>query len=143
MLRNILLMPDCRRRARGPEGNVAYAWRAHGFSRGVWDKKGECYDLAYLEKVAVEANPLVFQARQYLIWQQLELKNVKAGYLPTIDAYAGFEESTHNEFKRGQSANMRGNGYSGIDFQLLIYDFGKTDAKVVQQMQNVVSAEKI
>ena len=24
----------------------------------------------------------------------------------------------------------------------LIYDFGKTDAKVVQQMQNVVSAEK-
>lgn len=105
-------------------------------------KKGGCYDLAYLEKVAVEANPLVFQARQYLIWQQLELKNVKAGYLPTIDAYAGFEESTHNEFKRGQSANMRGNGYGGIDFQLLIYDFGKTDAKVVQQMQNVVSAEK-
>lgn len=76
-------------------------------------KKGGCYDLAYLEKVAVEANPLVFQARQYLIWQQLELKNVKAGYLPTIDAYAGFEESTHNEFKRGQSANMRGNGYGG------------------------------
>lgn len=106
-------------------------------------KKGECYDLAYLGKVAVEANPLVFQARQYLIWQQLELKNVKAGYLPSIDAYAGFEESTHNEFKRGKSANMRGNGYGGIDFQLLIYDFGKTDAKVVQQMQNVVSAEKI
>ena len=70
------------------------------------------------------------------------MKIVKSDYLPVIDANLGFEESTQNTVKRGQSGKMKGNGYGGIDFELLIYDFGKTDAKVARQIQNVIAAEK-
>ena len=105
-------------------------------------KEGETYSLADLEKIALKASPLVFQARQNLISAQLELKIVKADYLPTVDISGGFEESTNNLQSRPQSGAMRGNGYGGIDFKLLIYDFGKTDAKVAQQLQNVVAAER-
>lgn len=105
-------------------------------------KEGETYSLADLEKIALKASPTVFQARQNLISAQLELKIVKADYLPTVDISGGFEESTNNLQSRPQSGAFRGNGYGGIDFKLLIYDFGKTDAKVAQQMQNVVAAER-
>lgn len=105
-------------------------------------KAGATYSLEDLEGLALSASPSVFRARQNLISEQLQLKIIKADYLPSLDAEIGFEESTYNEMKRPQSAKMRGNGYGGIEFELLIYDFGKTDAKVAQQMQNVVAAEK-
>ncbi len=104
--------------------------------------KGASYDLSELEALLLKSNPKVFQARQNLISAQLELKIVKADYLPTVDMDVGFEEATFNTEKRPQSARMKGNGYGGIDFELLIYDFGKTDAKVAQQIQNVIAAEK-
>ena len=105
-------------------------------------QKGANYDLKQLEMIALKANPAVFRARQDLIAEQLELEIVKADYLPTVDANLGFEEGTYNITKRGQSAHMRGDGYGELDFKLLIYDFGKTDAKVAQQLQNVAMAEK-
>lgn len=105
-------------------------------------KSGGVYSLKDLEDFALAASPTIFQARQNLISAQLELKIVKSDYLPVIDANLGFEESTQNTVKRGQSGKMKGNGYGGIDFELLIYDFGKTDAKVARQIQNVIAAEK-
>ena len=106
-------------------------------------KEGETYSLSDLEQIALKASPTVFQARQNLISAQLDLKIVKADYLPTVDINGiGFEEATDNLQKRPQSCSMKGNGYGGIDFKLLIYDFGKTDARVAQQIQNVIAAEK-
>ena len=103
---------------------------------------GKTYNLGELERVALRSSPSVFQAGQNLISAQLQLKIVKADYLPTFDLVAGYEAGTSNEFKRPQSSHFDGNGYGGVDFKLLIYDFGKTDAKVAQEIQNVVAAEK-
>lgn len=105
-------------------------------------EQGKTYDLDALERRAVIASPQVFQARQNLIVAQTSLKDAKAGYLPTVDANLGYEVATYNESRHGQSGRMRGNGYGGIDFNLLLYDFGKTSAQVEQQFQNVVAAEK-
>ncbi len=104
--------------------------------------KGNTYDLYSLEKVALRASPAIFQAGQNLESARLQLKMVKADYLPTLDLTAGYEALTSNEFKRPQSSHFDGNGYGMVDFKLLIYDFGKTDAKVAQEIQNVVAAEK-
>ena len=93
---------------------------------------GKTYNLGELERVALRSSPSVFQAGQNLISAQLQLKIVKADYLPTFDLVAGYEAGTSNEFKRPQSSHFDGNGYGGVDFKLLIYDFGKTDAKVAQ-----------
>ena len=103
---------------------------------------GSTYGLVDLEKVALRASPSVFQAEQNLVSARLQLKIVKADYLPTLDLSAGYEAATSNEFKRPQSSHFDGNGYGGVDLKLLIYDFGKTDAKVAQEIQNVVVAEK-
>ena len=104
--------------------------------------KGASYDLDALEKVALRASPMVFQAKQSLESARFQLKIVKADYLPTLDLTAGYEALTSNEFKRPQTSHFDGNGYGMVDFKLLIYDFGKTDAKVAQEIQNVVAAEK-
>lgn len=105
-------------------------------------EEGKTYDLPELERVALFASPAVFQARQNLIYEQLQLKIVKADYLPTVDANAGYEIATYNEKRRGQSWNTRGNGYGGVSFELLVYDFGKTDAAVAQQIQGVIAARR-
>ncbi|MBQ6705318.1 MAG: TolC family protein [Opitutales bacterium] len=103
---------------------------------------GTVLSLADLEKIALDANPKIFQARQAVISAQLAVKDIRADYLPTIDASAAYSRGTHNSTERGQSFHSSGGNEIGLSLDLLLWDFGKTDAKLEQAVARLLSAEK-
>lgn len=103
---------------------------------------GTALSLADLEKIALDANPKIFQARQAVISAQLAVKDIRADYLPTIDASATYSRGTHNSTERGQSFHSSGGNEIGLSLDLLLWDFGKTDAKLEQAVARLLSAEK-
>ncbi|MBQ8445761.1 MAG: TolC family protein, partial [Opitutales bacterium] len=120
-------------RLRG-ERTVAFA--EYGFPAGA------VLSLADLEKIALDANPKIFQARQAVVSAQLAVKDIRADYLPTLDASAAYSRGTHNTTERGQSFHSTGGNEIGLSLDLLLWDFGKTDAKLEQAVARLLSAEK-
>lgn len=120
-------------RLRG-ERTVAFA--EYGFPAGA------VLSLADLEKIALDANPKIFQARQAVVSAQLAVKDIRADYLPTLDASASYSRGTHNTTERGQSFHSTGGNEIGLSLDLLLWDFGKTDAKLEQAVAHLLSAEK-
>lgn len=103
---------------------------------------GTVLSLADLEAIALDANPSVFQARQAVVSAQLAVKDIRADYLPTLDAEASYTRKTNNETKRGQSFHNSGSDKIGLSLDLLLWDFGKTDAALEQAVAKLLAAEK-
>lgn len=104
--------------------------------------QGTALALDDFEGIALDANPKIFQARQAVISAQLAVKDIRADYVPTIDAAASYTRKTNNTTKRGQSFHNDGYNQVGVTVDLLLWDFGKTDAKYRQAVENLVAAEK-
>ena len=128
------------REAQNPEnrlrGERTVEYSEYGYASGM------VLSLDDLEKIALDANPKIFQARQAVISAQLAVKDVRADYMPTLDASATYARSTHNGTKRGQSFHNNGGNELGLSLELLLWDFGKTDAKFEQAVAKLLSAEK-
>lgn len=103
---------------------------------------GTVLSLADLEKIALDANPKIFQARQAVISARLAVDDIRADYLPTVDASAAYTHGTHNSTSHGQSFHGNGGNEIGLSLDLLLWDFGKTDAKLEQAVAKLLSAEK-
>ena len=105
-------------------------------------KSGSVVELSALEKIALHGNPSILQARQKVVSAQLALKNVKADYMPTADFKTGYTRATNNTNPHSQSSASAGKYTAGLSINLLIYDFGKTDAKVRKAAAELIAAEK-
>lgn len=127
---------DSENRLRG-ERTVAYS--EFGYA------KNAVLSLSDLETIALEANPSIFQARQAVIQARLAVKDIRADYLPTVDAAASYTYQTNNASSHGQSFHNAGQSRGtsvGLSMDLLLWDFGKTDAKLEQAVAKLLSAEK-
>lgn len=127
---------DSKNRMRG-ERTVAYS--EFGYA------KNAVLSLSDLEAIALEANPSIFQARQTVIQARIAVKDIRADYLPTVDAAASYTYQTNNTSSHGQSFHNAGQSRGtsvGLSMDLLLWDFGKTDAKLEQAVAKLLSAEK-
>lgn len=124
---------DSANRLRG-ERTVSFA--EYGFPAGI------ALSLKDFEDIALDANPKVFQARQAVISAQLAVKDVRSDYEPKIDASASYSRGTHNDSKHGQSFHSNGGNKLGLSLELLLWDFGKTDARFQKALAELLAAEK-
>ncbi len=105
-------------------------------------REGSTLSLADLESIAAVANPKIFQARQAVISARLAVQDIRADYLPTADASASYSRGTNNETKHGQSFHSRGSDKIALSMDLLVWDFGKTDAALAKAVAELLAAEK-
>ncbi len=105
-------------------------------------REGSTLSLADLENIAAVANPKIFQARQAVISARLAVQDIRADYLPTADASASYSRGTNNETEKGQSFHSRGNDKIALSLDLLVWDFGKTDAALAKAVAELLAAEK-
>lgn len=118
------------------QGERTVAFSEFGFDAGTR------LSLAELEKIALVANPQIFQAKQAVVAAELAVKDIRADYLPTVDAAASYSRSTHNASKRGQSFHSAGSDKVALSMDLLLWDFGKTDAALARAVAQLLAAEK-
>lgn len=117
-------------------GERTVAFSEYGFPAGI------ALSLSDFEAIALDANPKIFQARQAVIVAELAVKNVRSDYQPKIDAAASYSRGTHNDTDRGQSFHSNGRNKLGLSLELLLWDFGKTDARFQKALAELISAEK-
>lgn len=131
---------DEAREAQKPEnrlrGERTVAFAEYGFPAGI------ALSLNDFEGIALDANPKIFQARQAVISAQLAVKDICSDYEPKIDAAASYSRGTHNDSKRGQSFHSAGGNKIALSLDLLLWDFGKTDARFQKALAELLSAEK-
>lgn len=120
-------------RLRG-ERTVSFA--EYGFPAGI------ALSLSDFEAIALDANPKVFQARQAVIAAELAVADIRSDYQPKVDAAATYSRGTHNTSKHGQSFHNAGRTQLGLSLELLLWDFGKTDARFQKALSELLAAEK-
>lgn len=128
------------REAQKPENRLA-GERTVSFSEFGYTA-GTPLSLSDFEKIALAANPAVFQARQAVISAEIAVKDVRADLFPTLDGSASYTQKTNNTTKRGQSFHSTGTDGVGLSLDLLLWDFGKTDAAYDKAVAELISAEK-
>ena len=103
---------------------------------------GQKLTLAELEKIAMFAHPSVLQAKKNVELAELDVKFVKADYQPTFAVNAGYQHGTYNRSVHDLSWRSKGSFQGALSFDLLLWDFGRTDAKINQAVQQLIAAEK-
>ena len=96
--------------------------------------------LAELEEVALKANPAVRKAVNGVNMAYLAIKIKKADFLPMITASAGHSRTTRNTNKHNYDYDTVGTYNAGINLDLMIFDFGKTNAAVKQSLEEYKEA---
>ena len=96
--------------------------------------------LADLEEVALKANPAVRKAVNGVNMAFLAIKIKKADFLPMITASAGHSRTTRNTNKHNYDYDTVGTYNAGINLDLMIFDFGKTNAAVKQSLEEYKEA---
>ncbi|MGN0834650.1 MAG: TolC family protein [Candidatus Spyradosoma sp.] len=102
---------------------------------------GMALSLADLENIALVANPQIFQARQQVISARLAVQDIRADYLPTVEGSASYTRQTQNTTSSG-SFHSSGSDKVALSMDLLLWDFGKTEAKLAQAVAQLLAAEK-
>lgn len=105
-------------------------------------KSGTPLALTDFEKMALEASPKVFQARQAVVSAKLAVKDVRADLFPTVDGSVSYTRKTNNTTEHGQSFHSTGTDGVGLSLDWLLWDFGKNDAAVNKALCELISAEK-
>ena len=96
--------------------------------------------LAELEEVALKANPAVRRAVNGVNMAYLAIKIKKADFLPMITGSAGHSRTTRNTNKHNYDYDTVGTYNAGINLDLMIFDFGKTNAAVKQSLEEYKEA---
>ena len=127
------------REAQKPEnrlqGERTVAFSEFGYADGM------TRSLSDLENIALVANPQIFQARQQVVSARLAVQDVRADYLPTVEGSASYTRQTQNTTSSG-SFHSYGSDKVALSMDLLLWDFGKTEAKLAQAVAQLLAAEK-
>ena len=98
--------------------------------------------LAALEQVALKSSPSMLQARQAVVVAQLALRDIKASYIPTVDAGIGYTmKQTHVEKPDPKTTHDDAFGGSA-SLNMLVYDFGRTRASTRRAINALIAAER-
>ena len=97
-------------------------------------------DLAVLEQIALQANPAIRKAVNGVNMAYLAIKIKKADFLPMISGSVGHSRTTHNTNKHNYDYDTVGTYNGALNLDLLIFDFGKTNAAVKQSLEEYKEA---
>lgn len=104
---------------------------------------GRDYSLTELEQIALEYHPSICQARQDLESARLQLNMTRSSRLPQISASGGYTRSTANNAAVHPYSGTTSGSWSGsLGLDLLVYDFGKLDARDRQCVEQIIAAEE-
>ncbi len=101
-------------------------------------KQGDVLSVTNLEAMAKLAHPTLVQARKAVENAELELQRARSAYLPTLGSSVGYQYGTYNGDQR--SWRSRGTFSGALSFDLLVYDFGRTDKRVRQAAEALSAA---
>ena len=96
--------------------------------------------LADLEQIALQANPSIRKAVNGVNMAYLAVKIQKADFLPMISASAGHSRTTRNTDKHNYDYDTVGTYNGALNLDLMIFDFGKTNAAVKQSLEEYKEA---
>ncbi len=96
--------------------------------------------LADLEQIALKANPSIRKAVNGVNMAYLAVKIQKADFLPMISASAGHSRTTRNTDKHNYDYDTVGTYNGALNLDLMIFDFGKTNAAVKQSLEEYKEA---
>ena len=132
---------DRARRAQGEADRVPGEMTISSQDAGLTN--GVAYSLGELEAIALSHNPNVCQAQQTLDSARMQLDIVRAGRQLQVTANGGYSRSTQNSAGRHPYRGRTSGSWSGgLDYNLLLYDFGKLDAQEKQTLENIIAAEQ-
>lgn len=92
--------------------------------------------------LALAHHPAMVQARQSVRSAELALDNARGGRRPNLSASAGATRGTGNRAGESFSWDADASYSAGLSFDLLLFDFGKTDASVRQAAEALFAAEE-
>ena len=90
------------------------------------------FSLEELQLIALECHPSIRTAINDVEKAALDVQKVKADFLPTVTGSISHSRSTFNNNVHHQNAHTEGSWNGSLSLQLMIYDFGKTNAQVRQ-----------
>lgn len=96
--------------------------------------------LSELEEIALRVNPSIRHAVNAVNMSYLAVKMVKADFLPAIGAEFGHSRSTANRSRHNYDYDTYGTWSGAVGLELMIYDFGKTDAAVKASLEEYKAA---
>ena len=96
--------------------------------------------LADLEQIALQANPSIRKAVNGVNMAYLAVKIQKADFLPIISASVGHSRTTRNTDKHNYDYDTVGTYNGALNLDLMIFDFGKTNAAVKQSLEEYKEA---
>ena len=96
--------------------------------------------LADLEQIALKANPSIRKAVNGVNMAYLAVKIQKADFLPIISASVGHSRTTRNTDKHNYDYDTVGTYNGALNLDLMIFDFGKTNAAVKQSLEEYKEA---
>ena len=103
---------------------------------------GATLSITQLEAIALFSHPSILQARQNVELAELNVMRVKSNYKPTFAVNAGYARSTYNRDHNRPSWRTKESFTAAADFQMLLWDFGKTDSQIRQAALALVAAER-
>lgn len=96
--------------------------------------------LAQALAIPLAHHPKVFQAEQSLAAATARVYQVRAAYWPQASSSIGETRSTSNTEGQPGSSSARNSFNSAVGLDLLVYDFGKTPARVRQAYASLIAA---
>ena len=96
--------------------------------------------LADLEQIALKANPSIRKAVNGVNMAYLAVKIKKEDFLPIISASVGHSRTTRNTDKHNYDYDTVGTYNGALNLDLMIFDFGKTNAAVKQSLEEYKEA---
>lgn len=94
-------------------------------------------------EIALVYHPSIVQARQSLVSADKQFKDAIAGYLPSVNASAGYRKGTSNNSVASASNKSKDSYSASVSLNQLIYDFGKTPASIRQAYESKLSTEAL
>lgn len=101
---------------------------------------GHTLRLVELESLALDHHPSVRQATSSLASAYLTVKTLKADFLPTVSGNVSYQRATRNQDRHQQDAGTDGSWNTSLSLELMLYDFGKTDQRCKQAVEQYNAA---
>lgn len=95
-------------------------------------------------QIASVSHPLIAQASQNLVAASVQIREAEAAARPALSAGAGYRRGTANAAGTPASHSSDDSYSAALDLNLLLYDFGKTPARVRQaRARRIAAAETL
>ena len=101
---------------------------------------GHTLRLDELESLALDHHPSVRQAASSLASAYLAVKTLKADFLPTVSGNVSYQRATRNQDRHQQDAGTDGSWNASLSLELMLYDFGKTDLRCKEAIEQYNAA---